>query len=292
MATVAPGAVRWGIIGSGLICSDFCQALRSAAGAQIVAIAARSLEKAQQFAETNEIPTAYGDYESICADDEVDIVYIGTIHPTHKALALLAIAAGKHVLVEKPMTLSYADTAELYSAAEAKGVLLVEALWTRFFPTVAKARELITAGEIGDVLQVHGDFGFRFDDVDGAPTHRLTDPALGGGATLDIGVYPISCMLLAFGTAPPSSLEVAGLLTPSGVDKTVSVSAVFGGGRLAHLTWTIEAQTPEEWRIIGSKGMITFNSPVSVVATLNAAKRCFAHAHLANIPESMHVSDS
>eukprot|EP01043_Picozoa_sp_COSAG02_P048154 COSAG02_NODE_4700_length_5079_cov_1134.378112_1_plen_221_part_00 len=207
--------MRWGIMGSGLICSDFAQALRSAQGCTITAVGARRAESAQKFADANGIKHAFGSYDELVQCDEVDIVYIGTIHPAHKKLAILAMRAGKHVLCEKPMTICKADTAELFAVAEECGVLLVEALWTRFFPAVVKAREIIASGAIGEVLQFQGDFGFRFDGVDSDATHRLTDPAQAGGASLDIGVYPISCMLLALGTETPSKIAAAGTLTAS-----------------------------------------------------------------------------
>ena len=150
------------------------------------------------------------------------------------------------------MTISKADTEELFAVASECDVLLVEALWTRFFPVVAKAREVIASGKIGEVLQFQGDFGFRLDTVDSedAEQSRLTDPKTAGGATLDIGVYPLSCMMLALGSDPPDKVSAAGTLTPGGVDKAVGVTVV-SKGKLASMTWTIEAQTPEEWRIIG-----------------------------------------
>ena len=160
------------------------------------------------------------------------------------------------------MTISKADTEELFAVASECDVLLVEALWTRFFPVVAKAREAIASGKIGEVLQFQGDFGFRLDTVDSedAEQSRLTDPKTAGGATLDIGVYPLSCMMLALGSESPDKVSAAGTLTPSGVDKAVGVTVV-SKGKLASMTWTIEAQTPEEWRIIGEKGMIIFDGP-------------------------------
>lgn len=257
-AAAAP-PVRWGILGSGLICSDFVQALRTAEGCEVVAVGARSLGSAETFAAANDIPQAFGSYAELC-ECECDVVYLGTIHPTHKNLAIMAMRAGKNVLCEKPMTICKADTEELYAVAEECGVMLVEALWTRFFPTVIKARELIASGAIGDVLQFHGDFGFRFDGIEDDDTNRLTDPKQAGGASLDVGVYPISCMLLALGAQTPEKIVAAGTLTPSGVDKAVGVTVVTGG-KLASITYTVEAQTPEEWRIIGSTGMIVFDGP-------------------------------
>jgi dihydrodiol dehydrogenase / D-xylose 1-dehydrogenase (NADP) len=162
----------------------------------------------------------------------------------HKRHALMALRAGKAVLCEKPMTCAKADTEELIRVATEQGVLLCEAMWTRFFPTVRHARQLLASGDIGQVLQMHGDFGFRFPDVDTNTTHRLTDPALGGGATLDIGVYPIACMLLAFGATPPREVAVAGQLHASGVDKTVGVTATWDDGKVAHMTWSATLPPP------------------------------------------------
>lgn len=143
-------------MGSGMICSDFVQALRSATGCTVTAVGARSIGSAEKFAKANEIEHAFGSYAELCECDEVDVVYIGTIHPMHKRQAIMAMRAGKHVLCEKPMTICKADTEELFAVAEECGVLLVEALWTRFFPTVVKARELIASGAIGEVLQFQG----------------------------------------------------------------------------------------------------------------------------------------
>ena len=237
-------------------------------------MAARSLASAQAFAQKNGIPSAYGSYAELVQDPAVQVCYIGTIHPMHKSQALLAIEAGKHVLCEKPLTCSSADTKELIDAAAKRGVLLQEALWTRFFPTVRRARDLIAQGAIGEVVAMHGDFGFRFPGADSITDHRLTDPKMAGGATLDIGVYPLSCMLLAFGAAPPLKISAAGALTEAtGVDKSVGVTTVHQGGRLAHMTWSIDAQTPEEWRVIGSRGMIIFDGPAHAPLTMRLIKQ-------------------
>eukprot|EP00747_Dinoflagellata_sp_TGD_P182013 gnl/TRDRNA2_/TRDRNA2_36074_c0_seq1.p1 gnl/TRDRNA2_/TRDRNA2_36074_c0~~gnl/TRDRNA2_/TRDRNA2_36074_c0_seq1.p1 ORF type:complete len:409 (-),score=66.64 gnl/TRDRNA2_/TRDRNA2_36074_c0_seq1:95-1138(-) len=265
-------------MGSGAICSDFVQALRSSPKCVITGVAARSLDSAEKFAVANKIPTAYGSYEELAAATDVDIVYIGTIHPTHKKLALMAMNAGKHVLCEKPMTLRRADTAELIAVAKEKDVLLAEAHMTRYFPVVVQAREIIASGGIGDVMQMQGDFGFRFPGVDDANAtgSRLVDPCMGGGASLDIGMYPLACMLMAFGCEAPTKIAAVGTLAPSGVDKSVGVT-VLCGTKVATISYSIELQTPEEWRIIGTQGTITFkpgaHTPFTMQVTRNGTAR-------------------
>ena len=156
-------------MGSGLICSDFVQALRSAKGCAVTAVGARRIESARKFADANGIKLAFGSYDELVACSDVDIVYIGTIHPTHKKLAIMAMRAGKHVLCEKPMTICKADTAELFAVADECGVLLVEALWTRFFPTVAKAREIaadkLVEVEVETLDELHQALAARADVV-------------------------------------------------------------------------------------------------------------------------------
>lgn len=273
MAAPVENKVRWGILGSGYICSDFVQSLRSTEGAEITAVAARSLPRAQAFADANGIPTAYGSYAELMAADDVDIIYIGTIHPAHKVQAIAAMNAGKHVLCEKPMTCSKADTEELVKVAREKGLFLAEAMWTRFFPTVIKAREIIASRGIGQVKGMHGDFGFTHSGVDDPlDQHRLTNLSMAGGATLDIGVYVIACMLLATGPTPPLKTTAVGTLTASGCDKHVSVSCISATNQVASMTWTIECKTPEEYRILGTEGMIVFEGPAHTPLKMKVIK--------------------
>jgi predicted dehydrogenase len=152
--------LRWGILGAANICADWVRALANVPGASVVAVAARSAASAQSFADEWGIARAYEGYEKLAADGEVDVVYCGTITPLHKEHVLMMIEAGKHVLVEKPMSMSAAESEAMYAAAAAKGVMMQEGMWSRFFPATEHARALIEAGAIGDVKVLQGDFGF------------------------------------------------------------------------------------------------------------------------------------
>ena len=151
--------LRWGILGAANICADWCRALRNVPGATVVAVAARSGSAAQAFAEEWSIETAYEGYEKLAADPKVDIIYCGSITPLHKEHVLLCIAAGKHVLIEKPISMSAAESEEMYAAAEAKGVMLQEGMWSRYFPATEHCRELLQSGAIGTVKFLQADFG-------------------------------------------------------------------------------------------------------------------------------------
>lgn len=248
-----PSNVKWGILGSGNICSDFTSGLTSL-GYPIKAVAASKLEKAQAFAKTFRIETAYGSYEELANDPQVQVVYVGTVHSMHLEHAKLMIAAGKHVLCEKPVTLNLDQANELISAAKSKGVFFMEAMWTRFFPMYKQLA--VTIKEIGEIVHFIGDFGFV------APTtiQRLFDPAIGGGGLLDIGIYPIAAAFFAFGHATPSEVKAVGILSDTGVDVNGSVILKFPTGS-ASLSYTLLAQTPGEQLIIGTEGSIRIHNP-------------------------------
>ena len=179
----------------------------------LYAVAARDAERAASFAQQFGASRSYGDYRSLVEDPEVDIVYVATTHPFHREQALMAIRAGHHVLIEKPLALNAASAREVLSAARDKGVFAMEAMWMRANPLILKAREIVTSGVIGDVVAIQADFsiGVPFD-----PTHRLYDLANGGGALLDLGIYPIHFAWLFLGH--PDLQQVLGRLSPTGSD--------------------------------------------------------------------------
>ena len=181
--------VRWGIIGPGRIASQVINDFPYVAGADAVAVASRSTERAQAFATQHDLARAYGSYQEIMADEGVDAVYISTPHPQHHAIALAAIAAGKAALVEKTFTATVAGAEQVIAAARQRQVFVMEAMWTRFQPAIVAARALIDDGAIGEVRQLQADLGV---DRPYDPSDRLFDPAQGGGAMLDLGVYVVS----------------------------------------------------------------------------------------------------
>ncbi len=248
--------VRFGIIGAGTIATKFALSAKVAQKAEVTSVASRSLEKAQQFAAQYNIPKAVGSYEELYQDKDVDAVYIATPHNLHKGNCLDAIAHGKHILCEKPLTLTKADAEEIYAKAAAKGVFIMEAMWTRFIPTMVKAKEWISEGRIGDIKLVSAAFGFNTPEN---PEGRLFNKALAGGALYDIGVYVLEFMqdftrgkkLLGFKTLT--------LPTGTGVDGTDVMSFAYEGGTLAQLYCSIQCSVDQTGFVYGDKGYIKFS---------------------------------
>lgn len=244
--------VKWGLIGAGNISSKFAKALNSLEHTQITAIASRDIVKARAFADRFSIEKAYGSYEEIVRDPEIDVIYIGTPHTEHRENAKLCMINGKAVLCEKPFTLNYEEAKELEELAREHDVFLMEAMWTKFLPATKVVKQWIDHKLIGDVRFMKIDFGYRaeFD-----PRHRLFDPALGGGALLDVGVYPISYAIHLMG-GMPDQVVASALLGESGVDEVNTITMKYGKGVLASISSAITANTGNEAVIIGDKGRI------------------------------------
>ncbi|MEU4239230.1 Gfo/Idh/MocA family oxidoreductase [Actinoplanes sp. NPDC026619] len=243
--------VRWGIIGLGGIAAQFAKDLPLVEGAELAAVGSRSAETAAAFAKEHGFARAHGSYADLAADPEVDVVYIATPHAQHHAAALLCMAAGKSVLVEKPITLDLASAAELVQAAHANDVFLMEAMWMRLNPAVRKIAELVDEGAIGWVSTIHADFGLQgpFE-----PEHRLRNPQLGGGALLDLGVYPINLAHLIMGA--PTSVQAWAHLTPEGVDENTGILLGWQPGAIAALTCSINGESRNAASITGTDGRI------------------------------------
>jgi predicted dehydrogenase len=233
-------------------------------GATAVAVASRSAERAQDFADRFGIARAYGSYTEIIADDEVDVLYIATPHPQHYEVALAGIHAGKALLVEKSFTATAAGAEEVIAAARERGVFVMEAMWTRFQPAIVTARRLVDEGAIGEVRQVQADLGV---DRPYDPSHRLFDPAQGGGAMLDLGVYPVSFAHYFLGE--PDTIDVVGSLAPTGVDWEVGMLLGYPDGRSASILMSLRQPTPGTARIFGTEGWIEvpprFHHPKRIV---------------------------
>jgi predicted dehydrogenase len=263
--TSAP-TVRWGIVGPGRIARKVVQDFVHVEGAEAVAVASRSGERAQAFADEFGLATAYGSYGEIIAADDVDVLYIATPHPQHLVVAVAALEAGKAVLVEKTFTATVAGAERVVATAHERGVFAMEAMWTRFQPAIVAARTLIEDGVIGEVRQVQADLGVdRPFDV----TDRLYDPAQGGGALLDLGVYVVSFAQYFLGT--PDRVEASGSLAPTGVDAEAGLLLGYADGRAATLLATVKHQTPGAARIHGTEGWIDvhprFHHPSTIVLT-------------------------
>jgi predicted dehydrogenase len=244
--------LRWGVLGPGKIARPFCQGVARLPDARVVAVGSRERARADALADEFGIPNRHGSYEWLVADPEVDAVYVATPHPMHREHCLLAVAAGKAVLCEKPFTVNAREAAEVVAAARAAGVFVMEAMKTRFFPAMREIRERIARGDIGEPRMMQGDFGFRagFD-----PAGRLFDPALGGGALLDVGVYCVSLASAIFGGEPE---RVSGLATlgQTGVDEQAAMVLQYANGALASLVTAVRTSTASEATIFGTEGWV------------------------------------
>jgi predicted dehydrogenase len=243
--------IQWGIIGPGRIASKVIKDFRYVAGGDTLAVASRSVERAEVFATEHELARAYGSYAEIIADDDIEVVYIATPHPQHHVIALAAIAAGKAALVEKTFTATVAGAEEIIAAARERQVFVMEAMWTRFQPAIVAARALVDDGAIGEVRQLQADLGV---DRPYNPADRLFDPAQGGGAMLDLGVYVVSFAQYFLGT--PDRIEVNGSLTSTGVDAEAGLLLGYDDGRVATLLMSLKHHTPGAARIQGTTGWI------------------------------------
>lgn len=246
------GGPRWGVVGTGGIAHLFMEGLRAAQGARITAVASRTKERAQTFAEAWGVPTAHGSYEELAQDPEVDVVYIATPHPWHHPNTLLFLEAGKHVLVEKPMAMNALQVSEMIEAARANGRLLMEAMWTRCLPVHRLIRELVADGAIGEVHSLHADFGIN---ISYDPGHRLFNTDLGGGALLDLGIYP-----LALASRYLGELTVVGAtrrLSPDGMVDTQTSMLVRGdNGATGTLTCASQSALANKAVLAGSRGRV------------------------------------
>jgi predicted dehydrogenase len=243
--------IRWGILGAGRIAGAFAEGLRALDDAELVAVGSRSAEGAERFGERFGVPTRHANYEALAHDPNVDAIYVATPHPFHKPNTLLCLEAGKPVLCEKPFALNAAEAAEMIAAARARGLFLMEAMWSRFLPHITRLRALLADGAIGEVRQVRADFSFR-TELD--PRGRLFDPALGGGGLLDVGIYPVALAWMILGA--PSKIVSLADLGSTGVDEQAALVFGYPGGRLAVLTCATRTNAPHEALVLGEKGHI------------------------------------
>jgi predicted dehydrogenase len=243
--------IRWGIISTGGIASTFAADLAHTDSGSAVAVGSRRAASAEAFGERFGIPNRHDTYTALVEDPEVDAVYVGTPHPLHHEDALLALRAGKHVLVEKPFTMNAAEAEELVREARQRGLFLMEAMWARFLPHMREIRRLLADGVLGEIVTVTADHSQWF--VQDA-SHRLFAPELGGGALLDLGIYPVSFAHMVLGTPD----RVVALADPAftGVDAQTSILLGYESGAHAALTCTLRALGPTRAAIVGTEGRI------------------------------------
>ena len=258
---------NWGILGPGGIAKAFAEDLKKLDGHSIAAVGSRTLSNAQSFANTFG-GTAYGSYEELVADPQVDAIYVATPHPAHKENVILALNAGKPVLCEKPFAVNATEAQQMVDAANKNGVALMEAMWARFLPHYAQVREIIQSGVLGKIHTIHADHGQRLADQN---IPRLVEPTLAGGALLDLGIYPVSFAHMILGN--PSKITSSAVLTDKGVDAQTSMIFDYASGAQAVLNTTMIEQTPCRAVVAGLHGWLeidrTFYNPASMRVVLN-----------------------
>jgi predicted dehydrogenase len=266
--------LRWGLIGTGWIADRFAADLAFTDSGRVVAVGSRRIETANRFADRFDIPNRHASYEALVADPEVDVVYVATPHPMHHPDTLLALKAGKPVLVEKPFTMNAAEARELVAAARAEKLFLMEAMWTRFLPHIAEIRRLIADGVLGEIVAVSADHGQWFAKD---PDFRLFAPELGGGALLDLGVYPVSFASMLLGT--PST--IAALIDPAftGVDGQTSMLFGYDSGAQAILSCTSLAKSPTRAAIVGTEARIEIDGDFYVPTSFTLITRSGERTH-------------
>ncbi len=246
-------SLRWGILGTGGIAALQTSDLNEN-GFTVSAVGSRSQGGADEFAAQWEIPTAHGSYDALVNDDNVDAIYVSTPHPFHHENALQALNAGKHVLVEKPFAMNAAQTREVVELAEKEGLVVLEAMWTRYLPHMVRIREILHAKKLGEIRTLIVD---HLQDLPKDPKHRINDPALGGGALLDLGIYPVSFAFAVLGA--PSKIISSGTMTATNVDAQVAMIFEYENAR-ALLSTALDARGPNTATITGTEGRIEIDS--------------------------------
>lgn len=249
--------IRWGILSTGRIAHALADAIQSTEGGRIVAVGSRTQEAAATFAAKYNIPNVHDSYEALCADPEVDVIYVATPHSHHYDNVLMALSNNKHVLNEKAFTINASQAEECIDLARERGLFLMEAMWARYNPHIVQARQWVDEGMIGDVQQVFADLSvyFAFD-----PTSRIYDPNLGGGALLDLGIYPISFAHYWLGT--PDDVYSVAFLGETGVDEHVSALFAYESGKTAQLSFSTRVAGTKSATLVGDKGIIHFDGPI------------------------------
>lgn len=246
--------IRLGIVSAGAIVARVMKDMHLLKNVEITAIAARDLERAQAAAAQYHIPHAYGSYLELAQSSEIDLAYIATPHTFHAEQAMLMMRHGKHVICEKPMAINHNEVQQMIDCARENGVFLMEAMWTRFQPCVQNLMQMLQDGVIGEVRNIFGEFSWSCQDSYD-PSSRLFDPALAGGALLDLGVYPLMFCMQVLGDEP-ETIQSLCRKTPEGVDMNTSVQMQYKNGAIAQFFCGMDACSNDYMQIYGTTGHI------------------------------------
>ncbi|MDR1762593.1 MAG: Gfo/Idh/MocA family oxidoreductase [Dysgonamonadaceae bacterium] len=255
---------KWGIIGAARIANKFAEGLKVLPNAERYAIAARSLDRAEEFRAKHGFQKAFGSYAEMLADPELDAVYIATTNNLHYEHTMMCLEAGKAVLCEKPFASNLLQVKMMVEKAREKKVFLMEALWTRFIPSTLMFWEKAKSGLIGKPLLFQCDFGFvsPFD-----PKSRVYAPELGGGSVPDIGIYPVFTSMMLFGK--PKEIQVCSVPAPTGTDWTTAVLFKHENNEISMLSSSFEMKLNNEARVYGEGGRVMLHAQFSVPTRLS-----------------------
>ncbi len=248
--------IRWGFLGAGSIATRFGTGFQEIEGGEILAVGSRTASRRQALAARFHIPRQYDTYEELVTDPDLDVIYVATPHNLHREHTVLALEAGKAVLCEKPFTINLREAAELVALARQRDLFLMEAMWTRYIPIIRKVKQMVKEGAIGDLTMLVADFGARSSQP---LSGRIKDPALGGGALLDLGVYPVSLASYLFETAPTRIETLAHV--QHGIDVRGGMLLGYPDGQMAICYSSIGDNTPQEALLTGTKGQIRIPRP-------------------------------
>lgn len=242
--------MKMGILGAGNIAGTMAGTIRKMPQVTLQAVASRTKEKARAFAKEYGFAQAYGSYEELASDPQIDLIYIATPHSHHFAHAKLCVEHGKNVLVEKAFTQNAAQARELLSLAEQKGVLATEAIWTRYMPMRKTLDDVLASGIIGTPYSLYATLAYPLAHVE-----RMQEPSLAGGALLDLGVYAVNFASMVFGD-DIREVRAAAVLTEKGVDAADDITLIYGDGKMAVLHCDMRAASNREGAVYGDKGYI------------------------------------
>jgi len=247
--------LKWGILGLGNIAHGFCDDLLNMDNHKIYAVASRSQEKADAFLSKYSANHAYGKYQQLFEDPQVDIVYIATPHDSHLEYSIKAMKAGKHVLCEKPVAVNQSQFQKMADVAKEQKLFLMEAFWSKFNPSIKAVLQLIENNTIGDVNYVNVDFSYYRNDP---PESRMINMDLAGGSLLDMGVYPVFLCYSVFGV--PNRIQASATKHESGADLQTMAIFEYENG-LAHMMSGFKSQSDMVAKIYGEKGQILIDAP-------------------------------
>lgn len=265
-------STKWGVVGAGKISHDFVTAVRSIPGNdhEFIAVGARNIKSAREFASRQGIPRAYASYEAIAKDSDIEVVYVGTITAQHFPVGKLMLENNKHVLMEKPMTLNLKQTKELVGIARKRKLFLMEAVWSRFLPSYKHLAELLRNNAIGDIVHVDANFGLPILNIE-----RIMKRSFGGGTVLDLGIYALNAVSMVYKGEKLKKIVAVGHLNDDGADIAMSSSLLYSNNRTAQVATNAMTHLPCDLVITGTEGQIKVFEPMWCPTAIETAGETF-----------------